>query len=191
MRLLRRLPAAVVCALAAHALVYRTVTPGDGSHGYFGWYEPVVAVASAACLCGLLVLVAVAAAARRLGRPVRLGVAEPAPLAASARSLGAASLAVYVVQETVERSVASGHPSVSVLAPSQSLTLLAGIAAASCLLSLALRLGHAVVRRVMGGPVEPARVGLLFGWSVRTARALRPRPLAGRFALRAPPLLPS
>jgi hypothetical protein len=191
MRLLRRLPAAVVCALAAHALVYRTVTPGDGSHGYFGWYELVVAVASAACLCGLLVLVAVAAAARRLGRPVRLGVAEPAPLAASARSLGAASLAVYVVQETVERSVASGHPSVSVLAPSQSLTLLAGIAAASCLLSLALRLGHAVVRRVLGGPVEPARVGLLFGWSVRTARALRPRPLAGRFALRAPPLLPS
>jgi len=189
MDLVRRLPAAVVCALAAHALVYRSLTPGDGLHGYFGWYEPAVALASAACLVALLVLVAVAVAARRLGRPLRRGVAEPAPLAASVRSLAAASLAVFLGQEALERSVALGHPSVAVLAPSDWLTLLAAVAAVSLVLSLALRLGREVVRRVLGVQGRPVRAGAAAGWSIRTVRAVRPRPLAGRFALRAPPLL--
>ena len=190
MNTLRRVPPAVVCALAAHALVYRTLTPADGMHGYFGWYEPVVAAASAACLFGLAALVAVAVVARRLGRPLRRGVAEAAPFAAGARSLGAASLAVFLVQEIVERSVALGHPSVAVLAPSDWLTLLAAVAAVSFLLSAALRLGHEVVRRVLAAPPRRVRPRGVAGWSIRTAQAIRSRPLAGRVALRAPPLLP-
>jgi hypothetical protein len=190
MYFVRRLPAAVVCALAAHALVYRTLTPADGMHGYFGWYEPVVAVASALCLFGLVVLVAVAVVARRLGRPLRRAVAEPAPLAVGARSLAAASLAVFLLQEALERSVALGHPSVAALAPSDWLTLLATVAVVSFLLSAALRVGREVVRRVLGSPGRRVRLRGVAGWSIRTAQAFRLRPLAGRFALRAPPLLP-
>jgi hypothetical protein len=189
MQLIRRLPAAAVCALAAHALVYRTLTPADGMHGYFGWYEPVVAVASAACLVGLLSLLAVAVVARRLGRPIRHGLAEPAPLASSVRSLAAASLAFFLVQEALERSVALGHPSVAVLAPSDWVTLLAAVAVVSFVLAAALRLGREVVRRVLGARSRPVRLRGVAGWSIRTARPIRPRPLAGRFALRAPPPL--
>jgi len=90
-----------------------------------------------------------------------------------------------------ERSVALGHPSVAVLAPSDWLTLLSAVAAVSFLLAVALRLGRAVVRRVLGASARPVRLRGVAGWSIRTARAVRPRPLAGRFALRAPPLLPA
>ena len=179
-------------ALAAHALVYRTLTPSDGAHGYFGWYEPAVAVLSVACLLGLVALLLVAVLARRIGRPLRRAVGEPPPLPVTARSLAASSLAVFLVQEAVERSVAAGSPSVAVLVPSQWVTLLAGIGLASLLLAVALRIGHALVRRVLGtadAPVVRGRPAV--AWSIRTSRATRPRPLAERFALRAPPVRPS
>jgi len=41
-----RLVSAAVCALGAHALLYGTFRPGDGMHGYFGWYEPALALAA-------------------------------------------------------------------------------------------------------------------------------------------------
>lgn len=185
------LPAAVVCALAAHALVYRTLTPADGVHGYFGWYEPAVAALSVACLGGLLALVLAAVVGQRLGRPLRRAAAESPPLGATVRSLALSSLAVFLVQEAAERSIAAGGPSVPVLVPSQWMTLLVGIAAASILLALALRGGHVLLRRVLGAERAPVVRTRPAFWSVRTSLARRGRPLAGRFALRAPPLLSS
>jgi hypothetical protein len=179
-----RLPAAVVCALAAHALVYRTVLPADGAHVYFRWYEPAVAGLSLACVAGLVALLAVAGTARRLGRPLSRVASTRVP---SVRSLGVATLAVFLLQEAIERSVALGHPSVVVLAPSQWLTLFAGIALASSALVLALRLASGVARRLLAGQLRsvPGRVP---AWSLHLHVPVRTRPLAGRFALRAPPV---
>jgi hypothetical protein len=182
--LLRRVPAAAVCALAAHTVLYRTLWPSDGVHGYFGWYEPAVAALSVAALVGLAALLVAAA----LGRPVILPTRRrPEPLAAGVRAIGASSLCFLLIQESIERSVQAGQPAFAVFAPSQWLVLLAALAAASLALAVVLRLGQAVVRFVLGAaaPSASARPG----WSVVTVAARRPRPLAGRFALRAPPLL--
>ena len=43
-----------VVALATHAVVYRSLLPADGEHGYFGWYAPLVAGLSAVALLGTL-----------------------------------------------------------------------------------------------------------------------------------------
>jgi hypothetical protein len=149
---LERLPAVAVCALATHALVYRTLWPSDGVHGYFGWYEPAVAVASLASLAGLVGFVALAYAARRSGRPFGwvATVDSPAPTAATVRSLVTSSLAFLLIQESVERSVEAGHPAFHRFTPFEWLVLLAGLAATSALLALGLRLGRMVVGRVLG-----------------------------------------
>jgi hypothetical protein len=189
---LERLPAVAVCALATHALVYRTLWPSDGVHGYFGWYEPVVALASLASLFGLFGLVALAWVARRRGRPLRAApVGSPGSVAATARSLAASSLAFLLFQESVERSVAAGHPALPVFMPSEWLMFLAGIAVTSALLAVGLRLARAVVGRALGSspPQGSSRRLSTPRWSVLTCNRRRPRPMAGRFALRAPPLL--
>src|SRR5690242_11381350 len=96
----RRLPAAALCALAAHALVYGTFAPADGMHGYFGWYEPLVGMLSVGAVVALLAFFGMA----WLGRMPRL---RPGP-AVSARSLAFATFVFLVGQETLERSLASG-----------------------------------------------------------------------------------
>jgi hypothetical protein len=194
--LVRRVTAALevaVCALATHALVYRTLWPNDGVHGYFGWYEPVVAVVSLASLVGLLGFVAVASAARLCGRPLYVAarVQSPAAIAATARSLGAWSLAFLLIQESVERSLETGRPALQAFTPSQWLVLLAGLAATSLLLAVGVRIARTVLDRALGSTAvrqRSRRVAL--GWSVVTCSRRRLRPLAERFALRAPPLAP-
>src|SRR5207253_7041432 len=68
-----RVLATAVCALATHALMYRTLWPSDAVHGYLGWYEPLVGALSLASLFGLVALVAVAPAARRRGLSFHVG----------------------------------------------------------------------------------------------------------------------
>ena len=48
LRPLLRLGPVALCALTAHAVLYRSLLPEDGVHGYFGWYEPLIAFLSAA-----------------------------------------------------------------------------------------------------------------------------------------------
>jgi hypothetical protein len=190
-----RLPAVALCALAAHALVYRTLWPSDGVHAYFGWYEPLVAAVSLAALAGLLGFVAVALVARRCGRPLRpRGWTTSADtLPATARSLGSASLVLLLLQESVERSVEAGRPAFQAFSPSQWLVLLACLAALSLLLALGLRAARAVVRRALEAP--PRRRAddrwLATGRRLAADGRRRLRPLAERFALRAPPLASS
>jgi hypothetical protein len=183
-----------VCALATHALVYRTLWPSDGVHGYFSWYEPVVAVISVASLVGLLGFVAVAWAARLRGRSLHVAarVHSPAAVATTARSLGASSLGFLLIQESVERSLEAGHPALQVFTPSEWLVLLAGLAATSLLLAVGLRLARSVLNRALGstGVRRQRSWRVVLRWSVVTFSLRRPRPLAERFALRAPPLIP-
>jgi hypothetical protein len=182
----RRLPAAALCALAAHALVYGTFTPADGMHGYFGWYEPLVGVLSIAAVVLLLAFLGTAWLARRIGRTLLL---RPGPVG-SARGLAFATFVFLVGQETLERSLASGSFAPVSFTPSGWLLLLVGVGAASLLLTAALRLCRAAVERLLATK-PPARRTLAPGWSV-VVSTLRPwRPLAVGCALRAPPLLGS
>jgi hypothetical protein len=184
---LRGIAAAAVCALAAHALAYRTLWPADGVHGYFGWYEPLVAAASLASLAALLAFAALAHLARRAGRPLRVRLLERhRPTGAVARSFASSGLLFVLVQESIERSVAAGHPAVASFGPAQWLVLLAGLAVASALLAVAMRASESILRRVLE-PKEAA-ASTSSAWSVVTSTVRRSRALSGRFALRAPPL---
>jgi hypothetical protein len=167
-----RLVSAAVCALGAHALVYGAIRPDDGVHGYLGWYEPALGVGA------LVALAVVRPAALR----TRLPVAE------AARSVGLWALAVLLAQESVERSLEAGHPIFAAFTPVQWLLLLAGIALSALLLAATLRAGQAVVSFLRREHAS-ARVAGPPAWSVVTRAAVRVRPLAGRFALRAPPAL--
>jgi hypothetical protein len=166
-----RLLTAAVCALGAHALLYGTFRPGDGLHGYFGWYEPAVAFAA---LASVLLL-----------RPACLRMRYP--ISETTRRLSVTALFVLLAQETLERSLQAGHPAFAVLTPSQLLVLLAGVVAAALALAVALLAGHVVAALLVRSHAFRRRT--LARWSVVTVRRRRARPLAERFALRAPPLL--
>jgi len=164
------LPAAV-CALGAHALLYGTFRPGDGVHGYLGWYEPVLAAAS---LVALL-----------LARPAWLRTRVP--IGETARRIATTALFVLLAQESAERTVQSGQVAFAVLTPSHWLVLLAGIAATAFVLAFALRAGQVVIELLRSVPTP--RPSSMPQWSVVTLRRRAARPLAAGFALRAPPLL--
>ena len=181
--------AAATCALAAHAVAYQTMRPRDGVHDYFGWYEPLVTLASLVALACVLATIAAAIVARSVGRSL------PAPRALRAASsdrvvgrLGASTLLILVAQETLERSLAGGRFEVSAIAPSQWLALIAASAAITLLAALVLRLVVVAVRRLLGSGTPS-----LVSSPLRNRLALvdvvlvRPRPLAAGAALRAPP----
>jgi hypothetical protein len=165
-----RLLSAAVCALGAHAIVYATLRPGDGLHGYLGWYESAVAFASVAAL---LVV-----------RPTRLLTRRPVEEAA--RRIGVSALLVLLAQESLERSIEAGRPTFVALTPSQWLLLLFAVAVTALLLAFAFRAGQAVVALLVRKPA-PRRRTAAAAWSVVTVSARPARPLALRFALRAPP----
>jgi hypothetical protein len=165
-----RLLVSALCALAAHAVVYGSLAPADGAHGYFGWYQPLA-------LAGLVALVVL----RRFVPWRALSLAD------STRTLAAWGFAILIVQESLERSLASGHVAFAAFTPSQWLLLLLALAAAALVLSFALR---AVLGRAPATPA-PAAARVAAGWSLRPHSRRRSRPLAERFALRAPPLLSS
>ena len=167
---IRVVPAAL-CALGAHALLYGTFRPTDGLHGYFGWYEPAVALAAIAA--GLLV------------RPAWLRTSSP--VGETSRRLATTALFLLLAQESLERSVAAGHPAFATLTPAALLVALAGISAAALAFAVALRAGQAVARLV--ARVRLARRVAVASWSIAACVLTRVRPLAARVALRAPPLV--
>jgi len=164
-----RLLSAAVCALGAHAIVYATFRPGDGLHGYLGWYESGLALAS---VIALLVV-----------RPRRLLTRRP--VEESARRIAVGALLVLLAQESVERSVEAGRPTFVSLTPSHWLLLLFAVAVTAVLLAFAFRAGQAVVALLVRKAPERRRA--VATWSVVTVSPRPARPLAERFALRAPP----
>jgi hypothetical protein len=179
----------MLCALATHAFVYRTLWPSDGVHGYFGWYEPAVAAASLAAVAILLGFLAVALLARHVGRPLRVRPAPQVHFAVAARSLALASLSFLLTQETLERSVEAGRPALATFRPSEWVTVLAGIALVSMLLTAARMLGRGALRRALSAPGVVRPAALPVGWSVVTSRVCSRRPLAPGSPLRGPPRL--
>ena len=133
-----RLLLAAVCALGGHAVLYGTFRPGDGLHGYFGWYEPALAVV---LLVALLVF-----------RPAWLRTRLP--IGETVRQVSTTALFVLLAQESLERSLQAGQPAFAALTPSHWLVLLVGIAATSFVLAWALR---ARPRRRLA--LRPRRVG--------------------------------
>jgi hypothetical protein len=100
--------ASMVCALVAHAAVYRSLVPDDGLHGYFGWYVPLVAVAS---VCSLFaVVVGGLCPGTRAARLIRFGLPAHSTTCrgGSVACLASGGLAFLVVQESLERSLAAG-----------------------------------------------------------------------------------
>jgi hypothetical protein len=104
----RWLVASMVCALVAHTAVYRSLVPDDGLHGYFGWYVPLVAVASLGSLLAV-VLAGLCRGSRparliRLCLPTRPTTFRGVPVA----SLASGGLAFLMLQESLERSLDAG-----------------------------------------------------------------------------------
>jgi hypothetical protein len=184
----RRAVTAAAVGLAGHVALYRTLWPNDTVHGYLSWYEPLVAALSLTAVAALVLLVAAAWAARRLGRRPRI-LKLPAPgrtFVATTVGLAGSGFAYLLVQETVEHSIGERGFVLATFSPGQLLGLLIGLVAASLLLALAIRVGERAIRAAVGTEVAP-KCGAEARWSVRQAERRPYRPLAGRFALRAPP----
>src|SRR5439155_23185655 len=178
------LPASGVCALAAHALVYRSFLPAGAAHRYLAWYEPLLGGLTLASLGALLVLVGLAA----LGRPLPWQLE-----AGSTRDLwsriAAGGVLLFCVQESLERSLSGGGVEVASLSAGTWLVLLAAVGAFAALITLVARSGAALVRLVLRAAPEPHERRAAVPRPRRFAPRRRRNPLAERRGLRAPPLL--
>ena len=191
----RRIVPVALCALGAHAVIYASFLPSDGAHGYFRWYEPAVVGLGAAAV----LMAAALALAALLGRghrwTARLNAFLPereseASLALRTARLAQAAVVFLFLQETLERSLSSGHLAPASFSASTWFLIVSSTAALALLLVLAGRASAVLIERVLAGHVRRVRA--------RESRALRPRPvllaprrnpLADRRGLRAPPLL--
>ena len=186
----RRSVAVALCALVAHAVLYRSVWPQDGAHGYLGWYALVVGALSVAALVFFpLALAASALAEADRPRWVSALLPERPPGRAAREIATLASLAAgfLVLQETLERALQGGAvQSLATFGPSSWLLL-----AVVLTLSAATVVG---VQRTVAALVEDSRAvaepvaGGRPAWAATAARIVRIRPLALHAALRAPPL---
>jgi hypothetical protein len=176
----RRVTEAAACALAAHALLYRTLLPGDGMHGYFTWYEPAVALASLLSVAWLLLAVVRAARGHASGP-------SSAPFGPTFGRLFASTFLFVLVQESLEGMAASGRPAVAMFAPTAVLALAAAAAVVALALAAARCLGRAAVHALLRMRAPGVAHADAQGWHLALASVLRPRPLAERYGLRAPP----
>jgi hypothetical protein len=161
------LPASGACALAAHALVYRSFLPDGAAHRYLAWYEPSLALLAVASIVALVAT-------------FKPGI--------DWRRVAAGGVLLFVLQESLERSLSGGGVQVASLSAGTWVVVLAAVTAFAGLLALVARSGAALVRLVLRSAAPRPR----------RARVPRPRvfapprrrnPLAERRGLRAPPLL--
>jgi hypothetical protein len=191
----RRVPAVVLCALAAHAAVYRSLWPAGGDHGYLIWYAPLVAVLSGLAIVALPLGLALAVAGhgrRPALRPVAAlfvrALPERDPIA-GAVTLASQALVVLFVQESVERSLILHRAAVASFPPSTWSVLLAAVVVVAALVAW---LGRTVSTLVEG--ILKRRQSFATrttGWRSSLRRAFlvrRSHPLAVHGGLRAPPV---
>jgi hypothetical protein len=174
-----RLGSVLLCALAAHAVVWRSFTPHEHEAAYAHVYQPLIGIAGLASLAAVTVLAGLGLARGRAS----LAFASGGGARAAGRAAGVA------LQESVERSLSAGH--LALFDPSArtwALLLLAALVAALAL-TAARHAGAAIVRRISSRR----------SFHGRRARAVRVRPaavcptrrsvLSLRLGLRAPPHL--
>jgi hypothetical protein len=176
-----------LCALSAHATLYRPVFPEDGIHGYFGWYEPLVAA------LWLASAFAVAAAAIALLRGHRSRVmselASLRPTPFSAGSLAVLGVAWLLAQESAERSLASAGFAFADFTPADWAIVVATTMLAAAVLTMLAGAGRVLASALGSRAPQPTRPTVTksarrkVGSYVHTRRAL-----ADRRGLRAPPI---
>lgn len=192
--LARRAPAVVLCALATHAAIYRSLWPAGGDHGYLIWYAPLVATLSGLSIVALPVVLALAVAGRRDSGPLRAltalvtrGARELEPVAGTL-TLASQALVFLFVQESLERSLERHEVAVASFPPSTWAVLLTVIVIAAGAVAWLGRAVSAIVEDILRG----AQVAHPRAMQVRLAKgaatvARRPHPLAVHGGLRAPP----
>jgi hypothetical protein len=186
-RLGRGLVAAALCAQVTHAVVYGSLVPSSGEHGYLRWYTPLLVALSVGALALVPVSIAAGALARR-----RVSVAALLPAREAgeglrdAARLAVTSAVVLLLQESIERSAASGALHIATFSP---FTLLVAalvlVVAAGAVVALERTLD------ALAGSPESGRAprgSTSAPWAAKTARRGRTRPLSSHAALRAPPL---
>jgi hypothetical protein len=188
--------AIVVCALAAHTAAYGSFLPDDSIHGYFAWYGPAVAVLSTVCISAAIVALLAGLVLGPASTPsavIRAALpSQPRPGSSLSRLLGlaAGALVFLAVQETLERSLASGGLQLVSFAPATIAMILAAVLAAAGVVVL---IGH-VVRSLAvivfrDRPRHPTRTTRRRRSLPRSVRQARLRPLTVHGGLRAPPFL--
>jgi hypothetical protein len=182
--------ASMVCALVAHAAVYRSLVPDDGLHGYFGWYVPLVTVASLSSL--LAVVVAGICSGSRPARVIRLCLPARSTTCRgrTVACLASGGLAFLLVQESLERSLATGAFSLATLDLSMWPVLLVVVVMAAAAVLAVGRTAVLLSERTFA--VRPPRVPIIRVLPVprRSRGEVRGSALLGWHAgLRAPPLV--
>ena len=191
-QLARAMVGVLVCALVAHFFAYRSLVPGDGPHGYLGWYELLVCALSGAAVVLVGVTVGRALLGRRDRRLRRLQArSEKVSRRGWLVSLPAASLALLAAQETIERSLASGGLEPPSLSLAMWLVALAAVGLVAASIVLVERSCAELIEAALGQPRPalrrpPARAGLP---AYRSCRRRRRSVLSELRALRAPPLV--
>jgi len=192
----RRLPAVVLCALAAHAAVYRSLWPAGGDHGYLIWYAPLVAVLSGLALVALPLGLALALAGRggsnRTLRAVASffvrAVPEHDPITGVV-TLASQALVFLFVQESLERSLVVHRAAVASFPPSTWSILLAAVVAVAGLVAWLGRTVSTFVEAILGRARAVETRAIRIGPPLHRARvARRSHPLAVHGGLRAPPV---
>jgi hypothetical protein len=178
------------CALAGHAVVYGTFWPAGGAHGYFGWYQPLLGGISALALLSLAALLVVGLAGSPRARRLLEGLVtrQRATPVVRAHRLAITSLAILLLQESLEASLASGRPALGAFSGPVILLVVTVI----WLLSFGLVFAARSYERFAGDAVARGGIPRHAAGAVTalpTAPSLRPRnPLADFRGLRAPPL---
>jgi hypothetical protein len=186
--------AILLCALSAHAAAYRSFWPSDGVHGYFGWYEPLVAILSGAAVVVVIAFLLLGLHARGAApsRRQRTLLAWLRPWRGSSLvggGLAAAALGFLLIQETVERSLSLGRFALASFPASTWLIVLASVTLVGALLTFLARWCTQLVEIILGGP---DRRGFSTDFEPpleprRPAPRRRPNPLATGLGMRAPP----
>jgi hypothetical protein len=172
-RLPHRLWPVLACALAAHGVVWRSITPHEHEAAYVHAYQPLIGVAGLVAVAAVL-LVGVTSRNRAWRWPRAVPVA-----------LGA--IGWIAAQESLEQSASLGHP--SLFTPSASTWTLLALAslAAGLALTAVRQAGAAIVRRLVPAPLFHVRRTRSAPRAPKTVRLPRRSVLSLRLGMRAPP----
>jgi hypothetical protein len=179
--------AAALCAQIAHAAVYGSLLPTAGAHGYLIWYVPTLTVVSGAAL--LFVPASIAANAVATGRHTFgaiLPERHPGRAARDVVRLALAAGALFLVQESAERTVETGALRVATFAPLDFLVLALALVLAAVGVVAAERMLEELAGRL--GVTPQARAMVTSTWVRRSWTTARPQPLSVHGGVRAPPV---
>jgi hypothetical protein len=183
----RSIVAAAFCAQLAHAVVYGSLLPTAGVHGYLIWYVPTLAVASVVALA--LVPASIAASALASGRRsfgAILPERRPGRAARDVFRLALSAAVFFFVQESLETTAETGGIQVATFPPLTLLVLVLVLVLVAAAVVAVERTLEDLAERF--GVTARPRARLHWTWTRRVCAVARPHPLAVHGGLRAPPV---